>query len=129
MARGRRILIVDDDAAARAALRLVLERSGHVVVMAGNGDDGVELTRTMSPDVVLVAVGSPGFDGHRVAERIRATPDGGDPFLVALSGLIPVEAHRKAREAGFDTYVLKPADPGLLTALLAVPRLTLSGIA
>ena len=118
MVGGRRVLIVDDDTDAREALCAVLERWGHDVAVAKNGEEGIELTLTTSPGVILLAIGMPGVDGYQVAERIRATPDGDKPFIIALTGWTRVEDHRKAREAGFDTYVLKPVDPDHLRALL-----------
>jgi len=119
MGRGRRVLVVDDDADGREAMRALLELWGHEVEVAANGEQGVELTLNRRPEVVLLDIGMPGMDGYQVAERIRAAPGGRDPFLVALTGWATVEDHRRAREVGFDTYVLKPADPEHLQALLA----------
>ncbi len=119
MVRGRRVLIVDDDAGEREALRALLERLGHDVAVAENAEEGIELTLRTSPEVVLLDIGMPGAAACRVVERIRVAPDGDRPFIIALTDWARVEEHRKARDAGFDTYVLKPADPGHLQALLA----------
>jgi CheY-like chemotaxis protein len=59
------------------------------------------------------------MNGYEVAHRIRKAPGGNVPYLVALTGWSRFEDHRRAREAGFDTYVLKPAEPDHLQALLA----------
>ena len=59
------------------------------------------------------------MSGYEVAERIRAAPGGREPYLVAFTEWSRIEDHRRAREVGFDTYVLKPADPDHLFALLA----------
>jgi len=119
MARGRRVLIVDDDADAREALRALVERLGHHVAVAKNAEEGIELTLTTSPEVVLLDIGMPRAAGYQVVERIRLAPDGDRPFVIALTGGTRVEEHRKARDAGFDTYVLTPADPDHLRVLLA----------
>jgi CheY-like chemotaxis protein len=111
-------LIVDDDADAGETLRALLERWGHDVAVAKNGEEGIELTLATRPEVVLLHIGMPGLDGYRVAERIRAAPDGDRPFIIAVTGWTRIEDHRKARDAGFDTYVLKPVDPDHLRALL-----------
>jgi len=116
---GLRVLIVDDDADGREALRTLLEVWGHEVEIAENGERGVALTLERRPEVVLLDIGMPGLNGYEVARRIRKGPEGTKPFLVALTGWTRVEDHRNAREAGFDTYVLKPADPDHLKALLA----------
>jgi CheY-like chemotaxis protein len=119
MGHGRRILIVEDDADGREALRALLELWGHEVEVAENGEQGVELTLNSRPEVVLLDIGMPGMDGYEVAKRIRAAPGGPEPFLIAYTGWARVEDHRRGREAGFDSYVLKPADPDHLPALLA----------
>jgi CheY-like chemotaxis protein len=116
---GRRVLIVDDDAEGREALRALLEVWGHQVEVAENGERGLELTLKARPDVVLLDLGMPDLDGYEVARRIRAAPGGDKPFIVALTGWGRVEDHRRARAAGFDTYILKPADVDHLQALLA----------
>jgi CheY-like chemotaxis protein len=119
MGHGRRILIVDDDADGLEAMRMLLELWGHEVDVAQNGERGIELALSRRPEVVLLDIAMPGMDGYEVAERIRAAPGGHEPFLVALTGWGRVEDHRRARLAGFDTYVLKPAEPAHLQALLA----------
>jgi CheY-like chemotaxis protein len=124
MVQGRRILVVDDDADAREALRSVLELWGHDVAVAENGERAIEATLTTHPEVVLLDIGMPGLDGYQVAQRIREAPEGDKPFLVALTGWTRVEDHRRARDSGFDTYLLKPADLDHLQALLTATPAT-----
>jgi two-component system response regulator EvgA len=67
----RRVLIVDDNSAFRGAARQLLERSGFVVVAeAGSGNSGVEEAKTHRPDLALVDLQLPDFDGFEVAERL-----------------------------------------------------------
>jgi CheY-like chemotaxis protein len=67
----RRILIIDDNTAFRAAVRLLLERGGFVVVAeAATGADGLREAKSHRPDLVLVDVQLPDFDGFEVAERL-----------------------------------------------------------
>ena len=100
-----RVLIVDDNDAFRAAARQLLERGGFIVVAeAGSGTEAVEDAKTHRPDLVLVDLQLPDFDGFEVAERLsRLAPapkviltsslDGSDfGALVAIStalGFIP----------------------------------------
>jgi DNA-binding NarL/FixJ family response regulator len=68
----RRVLIVDDNSAFRAAARQLLERSGFVVVAeAGDGDDGYRAAQEHTPDIAIVDVQLPDHDGFEVAERLR----------------------------------------------------------
>jgi DNA-binding NarL/FixJ family response regulator len=67
----RRVLIVDDNEAFRAAARQLLERAGFVVVAeAESGAGGVEEARASRPDVAIVDVQLPDFDGFEVAARL-----------------------------------------------------------
>ena len=115
---GRSILIVEDNADARDALRVLLELEGHAVETAGEGQRALELVRTADPDIALVDIGLPGIDGHEVARRVRAN-GGRRPVLIALTGYGQPEDHRRATEAGFDRMLVKPVDPVTLAALLA----------
>lgn len=66
----RRVLIVDDNVAFRAAARQLLERRGFIVVAESeSGTDAVEDAKTHRPDLALVDLQLPDFDGFEVAER------------------------------------------------------------
>ena len=69
----RRVLIVDDHRAFRAAARQLLERGGFVVVAeAGDGLEGLQAAAEHTPDLALIDVQLPDLDGFEVAERLRA---------------------------------------------------------
>jgi two-component system, sensor histidine kinase len=116
--QARSILIVEDNADAREAMRMLLELDGHVVMAAAEGSEALELARTKDPDVALVDIGLPGIDGYEVARRLRV---GGErrPLLIALTGYGQPEDRRRAAEAGFDSLLVKPVDPSALSSLLA----------
>jgi signal transduction histidine kinase/CheY-like chemotaxis protein len=113
----RRVLVVEDNADGRAMLRALLELDGHDVHEAADGPAGVQRAAALRPDVVIVDVGLPGYDGHEVARRVRAS--GLKTVLVALTGYGQPEDRRCALEAGFDHYLVKPVDPRALERLLA----------
>ena len=115
---GRSILIVEDNADARDALRVLLELDGHAVEAAGEGQEALELARAKDPDIALVDIGLPGIDGYEVARRVRAR-DARRPVLIALTGYGQPEDRRRAAEAGFDEMLVKPVDPTALAELLA----------
>jgi two-component system, sensor histidine kinase len=116
--QGRTILIVEDNADARDALRMLLELDGHDVAAAGEGMEALEIARSKDPDIALVDIGLPGIDGYEVARRVRAL-DKRRPLLIALTGYGQPEDRRRATEAGFDSLLVKPVDPSALTDLLA----------
>lgn len=115
---GRSILIVEDNADARDALRVLLELDGHAVEAAEDGHAALDLVRAKDPDVALVDIGLPGMDGFEVARRLREL-DARRPVLIALTGYGQPEDRRRATEAGFDGLLVKPVDPGALSGLLA----------
>jgi PAS domain S-box-containing protein len=116
--RGRRVLIVEDNHDAAETLGLLLESTGQEVHVVHDGTAAVQAARSFRPDVVLLDIGLPGMNGYDVARRLRAERDLGQPLLVALTGYGQEEDRTRAREAGFDLYLVKPVDPDALKALL-----------
>jgi CheY-like chemotaxis protein len=112
----RRILIVEDNKDSREMLRVLLELAGHEVHEASDGPGGMEALRRVRPDVALVDVGLPGFDGYELARRAREA--GETPMLVALTGYGRPDDHRRSREAGFDAHLVKPVEAAALQALI-----------
>jgi CheY-like chemotaxis protein len=115
---GRSILIIEDNADARDALRVLLELEGHTVEAAGEGQQALDLARAKDPDIALVDIGLPGIDGYEIARRVRAR-DARRPILIALTGYGQPEDRQRATEAGFDDVLVKPVDPTALASLLA----------
>ena len=66
-----RILVVDDDKAVRLLLRAVLERRGHSVVEAENGDEGLRYYRAAPADLVITDIQMPVMDGYETTRAIR----------------------------------------------------------
>jgi DNA-binding NarL/FixJ family response regulator len=80
----RRVLIIDDNSAFRAAVRRLLERAGFVVVAeAETGDTGVRQAAAHSPELAIVDVQLPDFDGFEVAERLAGLEAAPDVILVS----------------------------------------------
>jgi two-component system, sensor histidine kinase len=115
----RRILIIEDNGDARDMLRAQLERAGHEVHAAADGPAGVEAAAAARPEIVLIDVGLPGFDGFEVARRIRAAAWGTSMRLVALTGYGQADDRRQALEAGCDLHLTKPVMPERLAEILA----------
>jgi CheY-like chemotaxis protein len=99
-------------------LRMQLERDGHQVQVAADGPAGIQVAAAARPDVVLIDVGLPGFDGYEVARRIRETAWGKAMRLVALTGYGQADDRRRALEAGCDLHVTKPVMPERLAEIL-----------
>jgi CheY-like chemotaxis protein len=117
-AGARRILLVEDDADTREALKTLLELSGHHVAVAADGGEAVAHVVAYRPDVALVDIGLPEIDGNEVARRIRALLGAGGIFLVALTGYGGEAEEELARAAGFDAHFTKPVELSRLDRLL-----------
>ena len=119
---GRRILLVEDSEDVREVLEEYLRDLGHEVVVARDGLEGVARCLEARPDVALVDVGLPGIDGYEVARRVRASPGGDRPYLVALTGYGGAEARAQAASAGFDLHLTKPVNVAELPRVVARSR-------
>lgn len=115
----RRILVVDDNIDAADSLAMILNLEGHAVETAYTAQEALERAPAFRPDVVLLDVGLPEMDGYEVARRLRQQPTLKDIRLVALTGYGQAEDKAKARDAGFDDHLTKPADLRALQKTLA----------
>ncbi len=122
--RGRRVLVVDDHADAREALKFLLEEDGHDVHTAGDGPTAIEQARIAPPEVLLLDIGLPGMDGYEVARALRAIPGCERASIVAVSGYGQAEDRARSRAAGFDQHLLKPVAANSLLEIVrrSVPK-------
>jgi two-component system response regulator MprA len=117
------LLVVDDDAAVREALALVLGLDGFEVTTAADGREGMHTLSMGRPDAVILDVLMPGLDGLEVCRRIRASGDR-TPVLM-LTARAEVSERVAGLEAGADDYLAKPfAREELIARLRALLRRT-----
>ncbi len=112
-----KVLIVDDHEDAASAMTVLLESSGYYVETCFDGNAALELTKTYHPDVVILDISLPGMDGYEVGRRIRQMLP--DTTLIALTGWVADNNATRAREAGFDHYMVKPVQLAELQRILA----------
>jgi signal transduction histidine kinase/ActR/RegA family two-component response regulator len=125
----RRVLVIEDDPDAAQTLGEALELEGHTVEHARDGATGVALAHARRPDVVLCDIGLPDLDGYEVARALRNDAGLRGTRLVALSGYAQPEDVDRAREAGFDAHLAKPAPIESVTSALAPDPTTSTGSA
>ncbi len=116
---GYRILVVDDNQDAANSLSMLLRFQGHEVRVAFSGVAALEMTKTYTPDLVLMDIGMPRMDGYETARRIREKPNLKKVVLVALTGWGQQEDRRRTAEAGFNHHLVKPPEPKILEGILA----------
>ena len=115
--RIRQVLIVEDNADQAATLKMFLSIKGHNLEIASSGPAAIELARRQRPDVVLLDLGLPGFDGFEVARRLRQE-HGSQMRIIAVSAYASESDRRQSIEAGCELHLVKPADPRFIESLL-----------
>jgi CheY-like chemotaxis protein len=116
--RGRRVLVVDDDADTREMLAVILESSGAVVATAESAAEALAACQAARPDVLISDIGLPGEDGFSLMRRLRALPAalGGDVPAIAMTGYDSDADKLQAARDGFCERLTKPVS---LDAVLA----------
>ncbi|HET7730230.1 MAG TPA: ATP-binding protein [Usitatibacter sp.] len=112
--RARRVLLVEDHPDVASAMKAYLAGVGHTVRIVGDGLSVQEAAREYRPEVVLLDIGLPDLTGYEVARRLRGDPETRGIRLVALTGFGRDDDMQRARDAGFDAHVAKPASPEAL---------------
>jgi len=115
-----KVLIVDDNADARDMMRTFLELAGHEVHDAVSGPDAVQKAKEVLPDLALVDLGLPGFDGLEVAARLHADTSTKGILLVAITGYGQPEDRRRTAEAGFEGHIVKPVTSDQMNDVIAL---------
>jgi PAS domain S-box-containing protein len=123
----RRILVADDNRDSADSLATMLSLMGHDARAAYDGPDAIQEAATYRPDFIVLDVGMPTLDGYEAARRIRSEPWSNGVVLVALTGWGQEEDRARARNAGFDFHLTKPANPDALARLLAGDGLSRPG--
>ena len=108
-----RVLVVDDEPPIRAIVRGFLERDGMLVAEAADGPAAVEGVRSFAPDIVVLDIMLPGFDGIEALRRIRAFAD---PLVIFLTARTEEVDRIVGLKVGGDDYLTKPFSPGELVA-------------
>ncbi len=111
-----KILIVDDETGARAALEFLLRREGFEVRDAADGPAAIQECATFRPDLILLDIMMPGMDGFEVCRRIKATPETRLTPVVLITGLTGTEDRIMGINAGADDFLSKPIDMNELLA-------------
>jgi len=109
---GIRVMVVDDDEAARDVLRSVLEAEGAETTVAGSAAEALTQISAEVPDVMLVDIGMPVADGFLLVRQLRLRPAtaGGHVPVAAVTGYMSSEDRATAHRSGFQAYLVKPVD-------------------
>ena len=110
------ILVIEDQEDNRRILLDLLTSIDYEVIEAVNGEDGVRSAIAHQPDLILMDIQLPDFDGYEATRRIKANPALSPIPIIAVTSYALSGDDVKAFEAGCDAYVTKPFSPRALLA-------------
>ncbi len=105
-----KILLVEDNEMNRDMLSRRLNKKGHEVTIAVDGQQGVDMASTENPDLILLDMSLPVIDGWEAAKRLKSNPVTQKIPIIALTAHAMAGDREKSLEAGCDDYDTKPVD-------------------
>lgn len=128
-----KVLLVEDHEEIWDFLSRRLKRRGYEVVLATDGQQGLDMARTERPDVMLLDMNLPVMDGWTVAGHLKAAPETAGIPVIALTAHAMSGDREKVLKAGCDDYHPKPVDFGKLltqmeTLLASGPKAAVSSV-
>ena len=104
-----RILVADDRRDAGRIMKVLLERSGHEVVVVENLASALDSARQFRPHVIISDIALEALrDGCELARNVRDDPSLPRPRLIAVTGYDDEDTRRDALDSGFDHFLVKP---------------------
>ena len=111
-----KLLLVEDNEMNWDMLSRRLRRRGYEVVIAVDGQQGVDLAQAEDPDLVITDMGLPVLTGWEATRRLKAAPETGSIPILGLTARAMSDDRDKALEAGCDDYDTKPIEFARLLA-------------
>lgn len=113
-----RVLVVDDNEAAAEALAIALESDGYATRFALGGVEAIQLVEHWVPDIIVLDINMPEYDGFQTAYIVRRLSSTRDAGIIAFTALGESDVQPKGRSAGFDAYCQKGNNLTELTTLI-----------
>ncbi len=107
------VLLVEDDPRVLRLEQMVLEKEGFSVVVAGSGEEALEMLAEITPSLIVLDVGLPGIDGFTTCSRIR---EFSQASIIMVTGKDLNEEKVRGLDLGADDYITKPFSPNELAA-------------
>ncbi len=111
-----RVLVVEDSSTIASVVKYFLELEGFEVVVAKDGNSGLEAARRGQPHVIVTDYNMPGMDGMAMVRALRSEAATSGIAVLMLTSEDSIEKETQALEAGVDDYILKPVEPRRLAA-------------
>jgi len=107
----KRILVIEDNEANLCLTKLILRKSGYLVIEARTGAEGVKSAVQEKPDLILMDIQLPDIDGLEATRRIRNSEVDGSVPIIALTSYALAGDREKSLAAGCTGYIEKPINP------------------
>jgi CheY-like chemotaxis protein len=111
-----KILYVEDDDDSVYSVRHRLERAGHTILIARDGEAGLAMAQSEKPDLILMDLSLPRLDGWEATRRLKSQPETRGIPVIALSAHAMLAERENALGAGCDDFDTKPVDFARLLA-------------
>lgn len=111
-----KLLIVEDEADIRELISFNLEMSGFEILKARDGEEGLAMTRSESPDLIILDLMLPGIDGLKVCSHLKKDPETRNIPIIMLTARSEDDDIVNGLDMGADDYVTKPFSPRILIA-------------
>jgi PAS domain S-box-containing protein len=108
------ILVVDDNRDAANSLSQLLQKRGHQVSVAYDGEEAIRVAETCRPDAILMDLGMPRISGYDACRQIRSRLSGRPVVIIACTGWGQPADRQRSTSAGFDLHLVKPLNVDLL---------------
>ena len=112
------LLVAEDNHINQRLIRLMLERQGHTVTIAGNGREAVEKATAQHYDAILMDVRMPIMDGVEATLALNRALGPRRPYVIACTGDVTTSTRQACEQARFNDFLAKPLQPEVLTAAL-----------
>ncbi|MCX8110634.1 MAG: response regulator [Syntrophorhabdaceae bacterium] len=107
----KKILVIEDNEQNLYLLKFILEKHGYEVIVAVDGQEGIEKTVSERPDLILLDIQLPVMDGHAVARQLRKNSQLDNIPIIAVTSYAMTGDREKAIESGCNGYIEKPINP------------------
>lgn len=123
MAKGKNVLLIDDDPDFVEAVKVIVQSGGYTVRVAYDGKEGLEAVKEQKPDIIVLDVMMPVMDGHATCAALKKDPATKDIPIILLTAVAErvttsKYSHRDMLESEAEDYMPKPVDPTELLSLI-----------
>ncbi len=107
----KKILVVDDEISLTKVVEIRLRAAGYDVILAHDGQEGLEKAKTESPDLMILDLMLPKMDGFKVCGLLKSDVRYKKIPIIIYTARVQDSDQRLGKEVGADAYITKPFDP------------------